>query len=99
MMFRIIEDSSLVDMVTVPNSRSPARAERRRKRGFPQCVKIVARPKQEIFMFEDKLIMHPSIVSQFKEACQRKAGEEAKQRRDELAAAVYKGSVVNIFGP
>ena len=42
--------------------RSRARAERRRKRGFPQRVVIRSRPQKVIYQVGDTLVMHPETA-------------------------------------
>jgi hypothetical protein len=60
----IIEDANLVDTTEDwSGCRSRARAERRRKRGFPQRVKIVGTPKKEAYRVGDKLYMHPAMAA------------------------------------
>lgn len=64
---RIIESEHMVDQVEDWSQvRSPARAARRRRRGFPQRIRIVERPKQEVLQMGEKLIMHPEIGRQLR---------------------------------
>lgn len=42
--------------------RSPSRAARRRRRGFPQNIDFRVVPKDEIYQFAGKLIMHSEML-------------------------------------
>jgi len=41
--------------------RSPARARRRLRRGFPQRITTYYRPSKRIFQLDGHLVMHPAI--------------------------------------
>ncbi|MEP0149988.1 hypothetical protein [Roseibium sp.] len=60
---RIHADPSLEDAIEDWSMvRSPSRAKRRRKRGFPQRIKIRMVPKKDVYQFGRCLIMHPEMV-------------------------------------
>jgi len=62
---RIIEDANLLDTVEDwSRVRSPARARRRRKRGFPQNIVYRSVPKRDIYSLDGgrTLVMHPAIA-------------------------------------
>ena len=62
---RIIEDRNLVDAVEDwSRVRSPSRARRRRKRGFPQNIVFRQVPKKEVYSLDGgrTLVMHPDIA-------------------------------------
>jgi hypothetical protein len=46
----------------VQHSRSPARARRRARRGFPQHM--VDRPQPRAFVMGNEIVMHPSLLPQ-----------------------------------
>ena len=70
--FRILEDKSLVEMIEDwSNVRSPARARRRRQRGFPQNVVYRTIPKQVIYEIGGNLVMHPEIACKLKAAVEQ----------------------------
>lgn len=63
MMFNAIEDWS--------GCRSRARAERRRRLGHPQRVRVINVPKQEFFQIGDTLYAHPDMVAKLEEAVRK----------------------------
>ena len=66
---RIIEDRNLVDMVEDWSGvRSPSRAERRRRQGHRQRIKITAIPKKDAFSIDGgrTFVMHPEIAKEFR---------------------------------
>lgn len=52
--------------IIVQHSRSPGRAERRKRRGYRQHY--VTRPSKEILKVGDKLIMHPTTWALVRES-------------------------------
>ena len=70
-MVRVVEDWSLC--------RSRSRAERRRRQGHRQNVRVKVSPRQDVILFGDKLICHPDVAARFRENM-RTIGEE--MRRD-----------------
>lgn len=44
------------------NVRSPSRAKRRRKRGFPQRVKTEVRPDPKAYRIGSRIYMHPAML-------------------------------------
>lgn len=60
----IVEDANMVEQVGEDWSgvRSPARARRRRARGFPQRIKPIMAPKKQIYRVGDRMIMHPQTA-------------------------------------
>lgn len=67
---RIIEDINLVDMTEDwSRVRSPGRARRRRRYGYPQNIKIIAVPKEDAYSIDGgrTLIMHPEMARQLRE--------------------------------
>jgi len=66
--FKIIEDVSMVDTIQDwSGCKSRARAERRLKRGYPQRMKYIKVPKQEIYIFDNQLVMHPEMAKKLRE--------------------------------
>lgn len=60
---RILEDPNLIKVVEDWSEvRSPARARRRRKRGFRQRIQYHQVPSREIYRTADALIMHPATA-------------------------------------
>lgn len=60
---RIIQDRYMVDMVEDwSRVRSPARAARRRKRGFRQNIDYREVPKPDAFRVGNTLVMHPETA-------------------------------------
>lgn len=75
---RILESDHMVDQVEDWSQvRSPARAERRRRRGFPQRIRIVEKPKQEVLRIGDTLVMHPAIARELRAAIDAQAAHAA----------------------
>jgi hypothetical protein len=62
---RIVEDASLSDPVEDwSRVRSPARAARRRRRGFPQRIVIRRVPWPDVYRVgDDMLVMHPATAA------------------------------------
>jgi hypothetical protein len=68
-MMRIIENINLVDTVEDwSRVRSPARARRRRKRGFPQNIVYRQVPKKEAYSIDGgrTVVMHPETARAFR---------------------------------
>lgn len=66
---KIIEDPNMVDHVEDwSNVRSRSRAERRRRQGHPQRVKVTAVPKMEGYSIEGgrTVIMHPNAARELR---------------------------------
>ena len=61
--FNIIIDDELMSKTIEDWSdvRSPSRAKRRMKRGFKQKVTFKRVPKEDIYKFGDKLLMHSDV--------------------------------------
>lgn len=77
---RIIEDSSLV--VTTEDwsgVRSPGRA-RRRRRKYPQNIKITSRPSTDSYIVGDKLICHPATA----DSLRKHAADEFQRTIDKM---------------
>lgn len=69
---KIIEDPNMLDYrEDWSGVRSRSRAERRRKRGFPQRVVVRAYPKQEAYRVGDTVIMHPEMARALRERLAR----------------------------
>jgi hypothetical protein len=66
---RLVADPNMVDMVGEDWSRvrSPARAARRRKRGFPQRIRPVYAPKKEAYQAGDMIVAHPAVIRELME--------------------------------
>lgn len=65
----IIEDINLVDITEDwSRVRSPGRARRRRRYGYPQNIKIIAVPKKDAYSIDGgrTMIMHPEMARQLK---------------------------------
>lgn len=63
----IIEDENMtVTTEDCSQVRSPSRAQRRRKRGFPQRIKYVVSPSPAIYRVGDKVVMHPEMGRQMR---------------------------------
>jgi hypothetical protein len=60
----IIEDHNLVvaDGEDWSQVRSPARARRRRKRGFPQRIRTRYKPDTKVYRVGSNLVMHPVVA-------------------------------------
>jgi hypothetical protein len=69
MQFRFVEDWQLVDRIEDWSGvRSPARARRRRRRGFPQRIKVFEVPKPEVYQAPGGMIIgHPVTIAKLKE--------------------------------
>lgn len=72
MQFRFVEDIQLVDRVEDWSGvRSPARARRRRRRGFPQRIKVYLVPKPSVFEYRAPggvtFYGHPETIAKLKE--------------------------------
>lgn len=81
---RIQVSPLMVDMVEDWSQvRSPARARRRLKRGFPQRIRMVEVPKKEAFRHGDTMVMHPDMYAALK--CQLYANSAPPLAVDELA--------------
>jgi hypothetical protein len=66
---RIIEDASLVDVTEDwSRVRAPSRAERRRRQGHRQNIKIFHKPKSDCFVFDNTIVMHPEIAVKIRAA-------------------------------
>jgi len=64
---KIIVSEYLVDTIEDwSDCRSPSRAKRRLKRGFPQRLKTRSVPKKDAFIFDHKAMMHPELYEEFK---------------------------------
>ena len=64
---QIIISEYLVDTIEDwSDCRSPSRAKRRLKRGFPQRLKTKSIPKKDAFVFDHKVMMHPELYEEFK---------------------------------
>lgn len=66
---KIIESRDMVDPVEDWSGvRSPSRAVRRRKRGFPQRIKIVYVPKKEAISMDGgrTVVMHPDMAAELR---------------------------------
>lgn len=65
---QIVEDANMLDWSEDWSGvRSPARARRRRKRGFPQRIRIVATPKKEGYRVGNRIVMHPDLARALRE--------------------------------
>lgn len=83
--FRFIEDIRLTNVFEDWSGvRSPARARRRRRRGFPQRIKTYLVPKPDIYKLNTPggviFTGHPETIRKFKE----------KLREQTLAAAIHR---------
>jgi hypothetical protein len=83
---RIVEDPNLVDYVEDwSRCRSPSRARRRLKRGFPQNVTMRPVPRQQVYSYDNgrMLVMRPRwsgrSTPQFGRGCD---GREFRDRMD-----------------
>lgn len=78
---RIIEDLNMVDAVEDWSEvRSPARARRRRKRGFRQRIKTAWTPKKVAYRLPDgSLVMHPETLREL----ERESAKDQEQRDTE----------------
>lgn len=47
--------------------RSPSRAERRRRRGFPQRIRLYYKPDPSVYQIAGKYVMHPVTARQLRE--------------------------------
>lgn len=66
---RLIEDINMVDRVEDwSRVRSPSRAERRRRQGHRQNIRIVAVPKKAAFMTPFGVVMHPAMAAELRNA-------------------------------
>jgi hypothetical protein len=84
----IIEDASLTIFVEDwPEVRSRARAERRRKRGFPQRIKYTEKPRPDIYRLGNKLVMHPETAAQIR----RQVETTYTQKVDQMIAQTMFG--------
>lgn len=73
---RIIEDPGMVDWIEDwSDVRSPSRAIRRRKRGFPQRITRRAVPKTVAYSIEGKLVMHPEMARLLRLKAEKEAGK------------------------
>ena len=69
---RFVEDIKLTDRIEDWSEvRSPARARRRRRRGFPQRIKVYLVPKADVFQIKTPLSLtyvgHPDTIRKLKE--------------------------------
>ncbi len=64
---RIIEDENMVDLVMEPHPRSASRAQRRKKRGFPQHMRLMRYPKKCAYRIGDTFVMHPEAARALRE--------------------------------
>jgi len=61
---RVILNSSLVDTEEDWSKvRSPSRAARRRKQGHQQCIQFISKPKIDVYVTGQTMIMHPATWS------------------------------------
>jgi hypothetical protein len=65
---RIIEDTSLVDLIEDwSRVRSPSRARRRQRRGYRQNIRFINTPKPHAFMIApNTFAMHPITANEFR---------------------------------
>lgn len=60
---KVIETLWMVDQrEDFSEVRSPSRALRRRKRGYPQRIKYVSVPRQQAVVIDDTIFVHPVIA-------------------------------------
>ena len=67
---RIFEDPTLVDVVEDwSRVRSPARARRRRAKGYRQNITFIETPKREAYFLAEHnaMVMHPSVAARMHE--------------------------------
>ena len=77
----IIESEAMVDYVEDwSRVRSPSRAIRRRRRGFPQNIVTRAVPKPGGFRMGNKLVMHPVIAAQLRKRIADDAAADMDRR-------------------
>ena len=78
---RIIEDLNMVDPVEDWSGvRSPARARRRRKRGYRQRIKTIWVPKKVAYRLPDgSIVMHPEVRREL----EREIAKDQEQRDTE----------------
>ncbi len=63
----IVTDLNMVDRFEDwSDVRSPSRAERRRRRGFQQRIKIVTKPSRKVITIGNRAIMHPAMYEEFR---------------------------------
>ena len=62
---KIIESEYLVDTKTIRRSKKKRLNKKLNKKYGP---KIISKPKQDIYVFEDKVVGHPDIIRRIKEA-------------------------------
>jgi hypothetical protein len=69
MRFHIIEDQHMEDrQEDWSGVRSPSRAKRRLKRGFPQRIRVFFTPKPDAYVINgDTYVMHPVTAARFRE--------------------------------
>jgi len=76
---QIIEDRHMVDIVEDwSDVRSPSRAARRRKRGFPQRIRIMEVPKKEAYRMGNKVVMHPVRAMELRRQIANRTSEGGK---------------------
>ena len=68
---RIVESEYLVDQVEDwSGCRSRSRAERRRRQGHRQNVRVINVPRKEVVVVGDMMIVHPAVAAQFRREMQ-----------------------------
>jgi hypothetical protein len=79
--FRIVEDRNMEDRCEDWSGvRSPGRARRRLKRGFPQRIRVYFTPKPDAYVLNgDTYVMHPVTAAKFREQLRALS---SKQRSD-----------------
>lgn len=66
----------------VQHSRSPARARRRARRGFPQHY--VTRPSRTVYHLGDQLVMHPALLAEVRQSLRPPGASASGPVRDAL---------------
>jgi hypothetical protein len=62
--YRVVEDAGLVDTwEDWSHVRSPGRARRRRRYGYPQRIVFHSKPKDSVFIIGDKMMCHPVVAA------------------------------------
>lgn len=78
---QIIEDPGMVDYVKDwSGCRSPSRAMRRLKRGFPQRMVVRAVPKNDMFVMGNRAIMHPQVAQALRDRVAKMADDFVEQQ-------------------
>lgn len=72
---QIVTDRNMVERVEDWSEvRSPSRAERRRRRGFPQRIKVAVKPSNKVITIGNRAIMHPDMYAEFRRRMERPDG-------------------------